>query len=105
MKKILIALLAVCLILGTVTAFAASKPTVAFTAKSGNVNGSFDYDISDGKIIFKLTQCFRDSLIGDGCLQYLLGLGCHMVDQYNDRFLALSKGIMSLSDFLKKENE
>lgn len=45
MKKILIALLAVCLLFGTVTAFAASKPTVAFTAKSGNVNGSFEYEL------------------------------------------------------------
>lgn len=45
MKKILIALLAVCLLFGTVTAFAAAKPTVAFTAKSGNVNGSFDYEL------------------------------------------------------------
>lgn len=75
------------------------------TANWGCVNGCFDYDVSDGKIMFKLTQCFRDSLIGDECIQYLLGLGCYMVDKYNDRFLALSKGIMSLGQFLEKENE
>lgn len=46
MKKILIALLAVCLLVGAASvAFAASKPTVAFTAKSGNVNGGYTYEL------------------------------------------------------------
>ena len=45
MKKMLIALLALCLLLGVTTAFAASKPTVAFTASSGNVNGGFEYEL------------------------------------------------------------
>jgi len=45
MKKILIALLALCLMLGVTTAFAASKPTVAFTASSGNVNGGYIYQL------------------------------------------------------------
>ena len=45
MKKWLIALLALCLILACTTALAASKPTVSFTAKSGNVNGGFEYEL------------------------------------------------------------
>jgi len=45
MKKILIALLALCLMIGMTTAFAASKPTVAFTASSGNVNGGYTYQL------------------------------------------------------------
>ena len=43
MKKWLIALLTLCLVLACTVALAASKPTVSFTAKSGNVNGGFDY--------------------------------------------------------------
>lgn len=45
MKKWLSALLSVCLLLACTTAFAASKITVSFTAKSGNVNGGFDYTL------------------------------------------------------------
>lgn len=45
MKKILIALLALCLLLGITTAFAASKPMVAFTASSGNINGGYTYQL------------------------------------------------------------
>lgn len=44
MKKWLIALLALCLLLPC-AALAASKPTVSFTAKSGTVNGGFDYEL------------------------------------------------------------
>ena len=43
MKKWLTALAALCLVLLCTGAFAASKPTVSFTAKSGNVNGGFAY--------------------------------------------------------------
>ena len=71
----------------------------------GCTNGSFEFELGSGKIMYKLPQYFADSLIGDGCIQYMISLSCHMVDKYNDRFLALSKGIMSLEDFLKKENE
>ena len=45
MKKWLMALLSICLILVGTAALAASKPTVSFTAKSGNVNGGFDYEL------------------------------------------------------------
>ena len=45
MKKWLMALLTLCLVLACTTALAASKPTVSFTAKSGNVNGGFAYEL------------------------------------------------------------
>lgn len=45
MKKWLIALAALCLLLACTTAFAASNVTVSFTAKSGNVNGGFEYTL------------------------------------------------------------
>ena len=78
---------------------------VVAVSNYGCTNGSFEFDLSDGKILYKLPQYFADSLIGDGCIQYMISLSCQMVDQYNDRFMALSKGIMTLTDFLKKENE
>nr|MBR4281200.1 polysaccharide deacetylase family protein [Clostridia bacterium] len=45
MKKYILALLALCLTLVCAVALAATKPTVSFTAKSGNVNGGFDYEL------------------------------------------------------------
>ena len=71
-------------------------------ASYGMIAGSFDYDVSDGSITFRMTASFRESVIGEGLFQYLISCSCAMVDQYNDKFLALDKGMLSIEDFIKK---
>ena len=71
-------------------------------ASYGMADGSFDYDISDGSISFRMTESFRNCSLGEGVIQYLISCACAMVDQYNDKFLALSKGMISITDFVKK---
>lgn len=73
-------------------------------ATYGMADGSFDYDLSDGEIVFRMTASFRESTIGDGLFQYMISCSCAMVDKYNDVFLAIDKGLMSIADFLKKES-
>ena len=76
---------------------------IAATAASyGMAQGSFDYDLSDGTICFRLNSNFRDSTLGEGQVQHMINLSCAMVDQYNDQFLALDKGEMTLQQFLEK---
>lgn len=72
-------------------------------ASYGMADGSFDYDLSDGEIVFRMTASFRESLIGEGLFQYMISCSCAMVDQYNDRFFALDKGLLSLADFIAQE--
>lgn len=74
----------------------------ACVANCGMVDGNFDYDISDGSITFRMTESFRDCTLGETVFQYLISCACAMVDQYNDKFLALSKGMLSLPDFEKE---
>ena len=71
-------------------------------ASFGMADGSFDYDLSDGTIVFRMTASFRESLIGEGLFQYMISCSCAMVDKYNDQFLALDKGIMSITDLIAK---
>ena len=71
-------------------------------ASFGMADGSFDYDLSDGTIVFRMTASFRESLIGEGLFQYMITCSCAMVDKYNDQFLTLDKGIMSITDFIAK---
>lgn len=71
----------------------------------GMADGSFDYDLSDGKIVFRMTVSFRESQLGEGLFQYMIDCSCAMADKYNDRLLALDKGLMSLSDFIAKRNQ
>lgn len=73
-------------------------------ASFGMVDGSFDYDLSDGEIVFRMTASFRESVIGDGLFQYMMSCSCAMVDKYNEQFLALDKGIITINDFLAKKD-
>lgn len=63
-------------------------------------DGSFDYDLSDGAISFRLTASFRESMIGEGLFQYMISCSCAVVDEFNDKFLAIEKGLMSINDFI-----
>ena len=66
------------------------------------VDGSFDYDITKGTIYFRMTASFRDSQIGEGLFRYMVDCSASTVDDFNDKFLALSKGLISINDFLAK---
>lgn len=69
-------------------------------ASFGLADGSFDYDLADGTIVFRMTASFRESSIGEGLFQYMISCSCAVVDEYNDKFLAIDKGLMSITDFI-----
>lgn len=65
-------------------------------------DGSFDYDLSDGEIVFRMTSTYRESQLGEGIFHYMISCACAMVDKYNDQFLALDRGLLSISDFIQR---
>lgn len=71
-------------------------------ATYGLPDGSFDYNMADGSLSFRMTASFRDSKIGDKLISYLIDASSAITDNYNDKFLALNKGIMSLEQFIEK---
>lgn len=64
------------------------------------VDGSFDYDVTSGHILFRMTNSFLESKIGEEVFTYMLFCSCHAIDEYNDKFLMLSKGMISIEQFL-----
>ena len=74
-------------------------------ANYGMVDGSFDYDINDGEIRFRLTTAFRDGTLGTDNVEYLIGVGAGMVEKYNDRFFMLAKGMISIEQFIEMDGE
>ena len=74
-------------------------------ANYGIINGSFDLDMSDGEIRFRVTQSFREMEMSEECIKYILNITFLTTDKYNDRFFMLGKGLMSLEQFIEKENE
>lgn len=75
------------------------------TANYGLVNGSFDYDMSDGEIRYRVCQSYAGTVLNEETVRYLLGVIFFTTDKYNDLFFMLGKGMISLEDFLKKEQE
>ena len=69
-------------------------------ANHGLIDGSFDLNLSSGEIRFRLTSCFIDSVLSESLFSYLMFVSAETVDRYNDRFLALNSGDMTLEQFL-----
>ena len=67
------------------------------------VDGNFDYDITEGDLYFRMTNSFIDSEISEEAFKYMLYCSCMTIDEYNDKFLMLSKGLLPLESFLKDE--
>ncbi len=62
------------------------------------VDGSFDYSLEDNGVCYRMCTCFRDSILSDSVLQYIVGFTFGAVDEYNDKLLMVAKGVMKSSD-------
>lgn len=63
------------------------------------LNGSFEMDLSDGYIAFKIVVPFMSSMISTEVCRYMIIVSCNMVDCFNDKFQALCDGKMTLQEF------
>lgn len=73
-------------------------------ANYGLVDGSFDYDLSDGDITFRLNSSYRESTLGEDLFEYIIMCAAATVDNYNDKFFMLAKGMMTIQQFIEQEN-
>ena len=73
------------------------------TANHRMINGSFDYDLSDGEIRFRMASGYSGCEISEDMLYRMLMVGASTVDHYNDKFFMISKGMLSIKDFIEQE--
>ena len=66
------------------------------------VDGSFDFDLADGSVIFRITSSFRECLISKDLFEFMIAYSCFVVDRYNDQLLMLNKGTLSLEDYISQ---
>ena len=64
------------------------------------VDGSFDYDVKSGHLFFRMTNSFLESKISEEVFSYMLFCSCKTIDEFNDKFLMLAKGMISIQQFL-----
>lgn len=69
------------------------------------VDGSFDFDIKKGRLVFRMTSCYIDSILGDDLFTYMIGVSCKTVDDFNDKFMMLSSGMISIEKFIELINQ
>ena len=72
-------------------------------ANYGLVDGSFDYDLTDGEIRYRLTSSYRESELSPALFEYMMMVAASTVDNYNDRFFMLSKGMITIQQFIEQE--
>lgn len=66
------------------------------------VDGSLDYDYTDGECTFRMTASYRDSLLSPTLFDYMVDVSCQTVDDLNDKLLLVAKGVLTPDEFLKK---
>ena len=71
------------------------------------VHGNFDYDITEGNLGFRFTLNYRDSIIGNEALRYMLYVSCSTIDEYNDKLEQIASRDMDLDEVIAliKEKE
>ena len=65
-------------------------------------DGSFDFDYNSGRILFRMTSSYMDSLVSKDLFEYMVAVAGYTIDDYNDKFLLLAKGKLPLEEFFKK---
>ena len=70
-------------------------------ANNGMVNGSFDYDLASGDMWFRLVTTFKGEVdLSKDALEYMMYVSTSTIDNYNDKLFMISKGMMSVQDFI-----
>ena len=70
-------------------------------ANYGMVDGSFDFDYLTGRLLFRMTTSYRESIIGKELFTYMLMCSCITIDRYNDKFLVVAKQDMTVEQILE----
>lgn len=64
------------------------------------LHGSFDLDIGDGGIRFRMTTSYMGSILGEDVFKYMAYTGAGTVDRFNEKLAALATGVIDLEQFV-----
>jgi hypothetical protein len=67
------------------------------------INGTFDFDIESGMIAYRMAHPYLNGTVSEKVVDYLTRCTFSTVDEYNDSFLMLNKGMMDIEKFIELE--
>lgn len=66
------------------------------------VNGTFDLDITDGSVSFRLISSFEGGVkLSKDVFEYMIFVSTSTIDEYNDKLFMLAKNMISTEQFVK----
>ena len=68
-------------------------------------DGCFDFDVKNGHMFFRMVCSFQESILGDDLFSYLIFCSCQTIDEFNDKFMMLSTGLVSVEKFIEMVNQ
>ena len=66
------------------------------------VDGSFDFNIDNGGLLFRVTSSFIDSEIGNLVFTYAIQITAVVVDEYNDKLYEYAEGKITFEQLMEK---
>lgn len=66
------------------------------------VDGSFDFNVNDGSILFRITSSFIDSEIGNMIFAYIIQVTAVVVDEFNDKLFEYIDGQITFEQLIEK---
>ncbi len=79
-----------------------ARETISHAVNIANysfLNGCFEYNHNDGILKFRIVIPFEGCIVSQEVCKYFILLTCQMVDKFNDKFLKLAQGQMTLEEF------
>lgn len=67
------------------------------------IDGSFDYNIKNGNILFRMTQSYIGMPLSNDVHDYMLHILTTTVDEYNDKFMKIADGSMTIEEFIQSD--
>lgn len=67
------------------------------------INGTFDYNPSDGSIVFRLVSSYKDSIPGEGLFNHVINISASTIKRYSEKFSLIGKGLLSVQQFIESE--
>lgn len=64
------------------------------------INGAFDFNVQNGKMLFRIVQSYRGRALNEEVVRYMINVTANTVDNFNDKLADLAEGKMDYGEYV-----